>query len=95
MSFFVGSGRINPRITSKVHQFPIATSIGCAKIAAVPRIKVARAEVNITQGELAEKIGVTRQAVNSIELGKYVPSTLLALKMARRRSAGIHRQVRR
>ena len=46
------------------------------------RIKVARAEVNITQGELAEKIGVTRQAVNSIELGKYVPSTLLALKMA-------------
>ena len=46
------------------------------------RIKVARAEVNITQGELAEKIGVTRQAVNSIELGKYIPSTLLALKMA-------------
>jgi len=43
---------------------------------------VARAEVNITQGELAEKIGVTRQAVNSIELGKYVPSTILALKMA-------------
>ena len=47
------------------------------------RIKVARAEENITQGELAEKIGVTRQAVNSIELGKYVPSTLLALKMSR------------
>ena len=43
---------------------------------------MARAEVNITQGELAEKIGVTRQAVNSIELGKYVPSTILALKMA-------------
>ena len=43
---------------------------------------MARAEVNITQGELAEKIGVTRQAVNTIELGKYVPSTLLALKMA-------------
>ena len=47
------------------------------------RLKVARAEVKITQGELAEKIGVTSQAVNSIELGKYVPSTLLALKMAR------------
>jgi putative transcriptional regulator len=46
------------------------------------RLKVARAELNITQGELAEKIGVTRQAVNSIELGKYVPSTVLALKMA-------------
>ena len=46
-------------------------------------MKVARAEINITQGELAEKIGVTRQAVNSIELGKYVPSTVLALKMAK------------
>ena len=46
------------------------------------RLKVARAELNITQGELAEKIGVTRQAVNSIELGKYVPSTVLALKTA-------------
>ena len=47
------------------------------------RLKVARAEMNITQGELAEKIGVTRQAVNSIELGKYGPSTVLALKMAK------------
>lgn len=46
------------------------------------KIKVARAELNITQGELAEKIGVTRQSINSIELGKYVPSTVLALKMA-------------
>lgn len=44
---------------------------------------MARAEKDLTQGELAEKIGVTRQAVNSIELGRYVPSTLLALKMAR------------
>lgn len=47
------------------------------------RLKVARAEMDITQGELAERIGVTRQAVNSIELGKYVPSTVLALKMAK------------
>lgn len=47
------------------------------------RLKVARAEMDLTQGELADKIGVTRQAINSIELGKYVPSTLLALKMAR------------
>lgn len=47
------------------------------------RLKVARAEMDLTQGELAEKIGVTRQAINSIELGRYVPSTLLALKMAR------------
>ena len=47
------------------------------------KLKVARAEMDLTQGELAEKIGVTRQAVNSIELGKYVPSTVLALKMAK------------
>ena len=39
--------------------------------------------MDLTQGELADKIGVTRQAINSIELGKYLPSTLLALKMAR------------
>ena len=47
------------------------------------KLKVARAEMDLTQGELAEKIGVTRQAVNSIELGKHVPSTVLALKMAK------------
>lgn len=46
-------------------------------------IKVERAKKNWTQAELAEKIGVSRQAVNSIETGKFVPSTLLALKMAR------------
>ena len=38
---------------------------------------------NITQEELAREIGVTRQAINSIELGKYVPSTVLALKLSR------------
>ncbi|MBK7426282.1 MAG: helix-turn-helix transcriptional regulator [Saprospiraceae bacterium] len=45
-------------------------------------IKVERAKKNWTQAELAEKIGVSRQAVNSIETGKFVPSTILALKMA-------------
>jgi len=47
------------------------------------RLKVERAEMNITQGELAQKLRVTRQAINSIELGKYIPSTLLALKISR------------
>jgi len=46
-------------------------------------IKVERAKKNWTQAELAEKIGVSRQAVNSIETGKFVPSTVLALKMAK------------
>ncbi len=45
-------------------------------------LKVERAIRNITQEELAKQIGVTRQAINSIELNKYVPSTLLALKLS-------------
>ncbi len=45
-------------------------------------IKVERAKKNWTQAVLAEKIGVSRQAVNAIETGKFIPSTLLALKMA-------------
>jgi putative transcriptional regulator len=45
-------------------------------------LKVERAIKNITQEELAKKIGVTRQAINSIELNKYVPSTILALKLS-------------
>jgi len=46
-------------------------------------IRVERAVKNITQQELAEKIGVSRQTINAIESNKYVPSTVLALKMAR------------
>ena len=47
------------------------------------RIRVARAEVRMTQQQLAEAIGVSRQTINAIESGKFVPSTVLALKMAR------------
>lgn len=46
------------------------------------RIRVARAEVRMTQLQLADAIGVSRQAINAIESGKFVPSTVLALKMA-------------
>ncbi|MEZ2443271.1 helix-turn-helix transcriptional regulator [Chitinophaga sp. RCC_12] len=46
-------------------------------------IKVERAKRNITQAELAEKAKVSRQTINAIELGKFIPSTLLALKIAR------------
>ncbi|GGH20681.1 hypothetical protein GCM10007423_01200 [Dyadobacter endophyticus] len=45
-------------------------------------MKVRRANENITQAELAAGVGVSRQMINSIEIGKYVPSTLLALKIA-------------
>ncbi|GGH25059.1 helix-turn-helix transcriptional regulator [Dyadobacter endophyticus] len=47
------------------------------------RLKVARAEHNISQAELAEKVGVSRQTINSIEVGRYTPSAVLALKIAR------------
>ncbi|WP_372753625.1 helix-turn-helix transcriptional regulator [Labilibaculum sp.] len=46
-------------------------------------IKVERAKKDITQAGLAEKIKVSRQTINAIEKGKFTPSTLLALKMAR------------
>ncbi|MFA6677657.1 MAG: helix-turn-helix transcriptional regulator [Bacteroidales bacterium] len=45
-------------------------------------IKVERAKKNITQAELAKLVNVSRQTINAIELGKYNPSTVLALKMA-------------
>ncbi len=47
------------------------------------RIRVERAERRITQQELAEKCGVSRQTINAIEAGKFIPSTVLALKIAR------------
>ncbi|HAY88136.1 MAG TPA: transcriptional regulator [Bacteroidetes bacterium] len=46
-------------------------------------VKMHRAIVGITQQNLAEKIGVSRQTINAIEGGKYVPSTVLSLKIAR------------
>lgn len=46
-------------------------------------IKVERAKKNWTQEDLAEQIGVSRQSINSIEKGKFIPSTVLALKIAK------------
>jgi putative transcriptional regulator len=46
-------------------------------------IRVERAIKNITQADLAELIGVSRQTINTIESNRYVPSTVLALKIAR------------
>jgi putative transcriptional regulator len=42
------------------------------------RLKVARAERNLSQAELAQLVGVTRQTISSIETGQYCPSALLA-----------------
>ena len=48
------------------------------------RIRVERAEVRMTQQQLADAVGVSRQTINAIEAGKFIPSTVLALKIALR-----------
>lgn len=47
------------------------------------RIKVERAELDITQQQLAEAVGVSRQTIVAIEKNRFLPSTLLALKISR------------
>ena len=47
------------------------------------KIKVYRAMKNISQEELAIAIGVTRKTINTVETGKFIPSTVLALRIAR------------
>jgi putative transcriptional regulator len=47
------------------------------------RLKVLRAEHDLTQEALADRVGVSRQAINAIETGKYEPSLSLAIKIAR------------
>ncbi|MFC5271302.1 helix-turn-helix transcriptional regulator [Adhaeribacter terreus] len=45
-------------------------------------LKVERAKLNLTQQQLADKVGVSRQTINSIEAERYVPSTVLAIKIS-------------
>jgi len=46
-------------------------------------IKVERARKNITQAQLADLISVSRQTINAMEAGKYVPSTVIALRLSK------------
>ncbi|MDR1725998.1 MAG: helix-turn-helix transcriptional regulator [Bacteroidales bacterium] len=46
------------------------------------RIRIERAILNISQQQLAEKVKVSRQTINAIELEKYVPSALVVMKIA-------------
>ena len=46
-------------------------------------IKVQRAIMDLTQEELSKKVSVSRQTINAMEANKYVPSTVLALKIAK------------
>ena len=45
-------------------------------------LKVERAKLNLTQQNLADKVGVSRQTINSIEAKRYVPSSVLAIKIS-------------
>ena len=47
------------------------------------KLKIERAILDLTQEELAKKIGVSRQTINSIEKNRYIPSTVLALKLSK------------
>jgi putative transcriptional regulator len=48
----------------------------------VTRLRVARAELDLSQEQLGRSVGVSRQTISSIETGQYCPSTLLALRLA-------------
>jgi putative transcriptional regulator len=47
------------------------------------RLRALRAERDLTQAALAEAVGVSRKTINTVENGVFVPSTTLALKLAR------------
>jgi putative transcriptional regulator len=47
------------------------------------RLKAVRQAAGLTQAELAEKAGVSRKTVNTVENGVFIPSTILALSLAR------------
>ena len=55
----------------------------------INRLKVLRAERNWSQGDLAERLDVSRQSVNAIETGRYLPSLPLALALGRFFSASV------
>jgi putative transcriptional regulator len=51
--------------------------------ALINNLKTLRAEAGLTQAELAERVGVTRKTINTVENGVFIPSTVLALKLAK------------
>jgi putative transcriptional regulator len=54
------------------------------------RLKFYRAQMNWTQSDLAIAVGVSRKTINTVENGIFVPSTILALKMAAALEATVH-----
>lgn len=56
----------------------------------ISHLKALRTEAGLTQAQLAEAVGVSRKTINTVENGVFVPSTLLALKLARALDKNIH-----
>ncbi|WP_419809231.1 helix-turn-helix transcriptional regulator [Sphingomonas sp.] len=54
-------------------------------------IKAERDRLNLTQAALAEKVGVSRKTINTVENGVFIPSTLLSLKLAEALGQGVDR----
>ena len=53
-------------------------------------LKIERAKKGLTQADLAQMINVSRQTINAMELGKYVPSTVLALRLSKIFEIGVN-----
>lgn len=53
-------------------------------------LKALRTEAGLTQAQLAEAVGVSRKTINTVENGVFVPSTVLALKLARELNVSLH-----
>jgi putative transcriptional regulator len=54
-----------------------------ADLPLLSQLKTLRTEASLTQADLAERVGVTRKTINTVENGVFIPSTVLALKLAR------------
>jgi putative transcriptional regulator len=54
-------------------------------------LKELRAELGLTQAELAERVGVTRKTINTVENGVFTPSALLAIKLAKALSVPVEK----
>ena len=53
------------------------------EVALLSQLKTLRTQAGLTQADLAERVGVTRKTINTVENGVFIPSTVLALKLAR------------
>jgi putative transcriptional regulator len=57
-------------------------SLHAAPLPLKNRLRVLRAEFHLSQGDLAERVGVARQTIHAVENGKFAPSLTLAFKIA-------------